>query len=96
MRVISKRRLREFALIHAEADGPLRSWYQVCKKTQFANFDQLKKAFRSVDKVGKFTVFNIGGNKFRLIAVIHYQYGKIYVRHVLTHDKYDRDYWKRE
>jgi len=47
-----------------------------------------------VDKVGKFTVFDIGGNKFRLIAVIHYNRKKVYIRHVLTHVEYDSDKWK--
>ncbi len=96
MHIISKRRLREFAVIHPVAREPLDVWYRICKKTAFESFAQLKKAFRSADKVGKYTVFDIGGNKFRLIAVIHYRYGKIYVRHVLTHKEYDRGLWKKE
>jgi mRNA interferase HigB len=45
-------------------------------------------------QVGRFTVFNIGGNKYRLIAAIHYNRGKVYVRHILTHEEYDCDEWK--
>lgn len=52
--------------------------------------------FPGVDRVGKFTVFNIGGNKVRLIAAIHYNTGKIYIRHVLTHNEYDLGKWKEE
>lgn len=48
----------------------------------------------SADKVGKFTVFDIGGNKYRLIAAIHYNRKKVYIRHVLTHAEYDRGKWK--
>ena len=48
------------------------------------------------DQVGKFTVFNIGGNKYRLIAVIHYNRGKVFVRHVLTHAEYDEGNWKED
>lgn len=51
-------------------------------------------AFPHADKVGKFTVFNVGGNKVRLIAAIHYNRGKIYIRHVLTHREYDKGAWK--
>lgn len=63
-------------------------------RTDFESFAELKRVFRSVDKVGKFTVFNIGGNKFRLIAAIHYNRRKVYIRHVLTHVEYDSDKWK--
>jgi mRNA interferase HigB len=47
------------------------------------------------DQVGKFTVFNIGGNKVRLIAAVHYNRNKIYIRHVLTHREYDTGKWKK-
>jgi len=49
---------------------------------------------KSADKVGKFTVFDIGGNKFRLVAAVHYNRKKVYSRHVLTHVEYDRGTWK--
>lgn len=63
-------------------------------KTDFASFAELKRVFGSADKVGKFTVFDIGGNKYRLIAAIHYSRKKIYIRHVLTHTEYNRNKWK--
>ena len=50
--------------------------------------------FTCADKVGKFTVFNIGGNKARLIAAIHYNRRKVYIRHILTHSDYDKETWK--
>ena len=62
--------------------------------TDFGSFAAIKRVFGSVDKVGKFTVFDIGGNKFRLIAAIHYNRKKVYIRHVLTHAAYDRGKWK--
>jgi len=96
MHIITRRRLAEFWARHPDSEKPLRIWYGVCKKSQFRNFADLKRAFRTVDKVGKYTVFNIGGNKWRLVAVIHHMTGKIYVRAVLTHEEYDRDLWKRE
>lgn len=63
-------------------------------KADFGSFTELKRVFGSVDKVGKFTVFDIGGNKYRLVAAIHYNRRKVYIRHVLTHAEYDRDKWK--
>lgn len=51
--------------------------------------------FSHADKVGKFTVFNIAGNKARLIAAIHYNRGKVYIRHILTHGEYDKGAWKK-
>lgn len=94
MHVITRKRLREFAARHKEAEEPLDVWYAIVSKTDFGSFSELKRAFRSVDKVGKFTVFDIGGNKFRLIAAIHYNRKRLYIRHVLTHAEYDQDKWK--
>ena len=64
------------------------------ERSEFADFEVLGAAFPSADKVGDFVVFNIGGNKYRLIAAIHFNRGRIYVRHVLTHQDYDRGAWK--
>ena len=61
----------------------------------FTDFNDLRGTFASADYVDGLTVFNIGGNKYRLIAAIHYNRCKVYVRAVLTHERYDRDGWKR-
>jgi mRNA interferase HigB len=55
----------------------------------------LRETFASADYVDGLTVFNIGGNKYRLIASIHYNRRKVYIRNVLTHAEYDRETWKR-
>lgn len=75
---------------------PLAVWYALMSKADFGSFAELKKVFGSVDKVGKFTVFDIGGNKYRLIVAIHFNRRKVYIRHVLTHAEYDRQKWKDE
>lgn len=61
----------------------------------FADFNDPRKTFASADYVGGLTVFDIGGNKYRLIASIHYNRRKVYIRAVLTHEQYDRGIWKR-
>lgn len=94
MHVITRKRLREFAAKYREAAEPLGVWFKVISANEFRSFSELRRVFRSVDKVGRFTVFDIGGNKFRLVAAIHYNRKKVYIRHVLTHAEYDRDKWK--
>jgi mRNA interferase HigB len=85
MHVISRKRLNEFAEQHPETKAALAHWYQLTKRSSFANFVELRTVFPSADQVGKLTVFNVGGNKVRLIAAIHYNRHKVYVRSVLTH-----------
>lgn len=94
MHVITRKRLREFAARHREAAEPLGVWYAIMSRSDFGSFAEIKRVFGSADKVGKFTVFDIGGNKYRLIVAIHYNRKKVYIRHVLTHAEYDRDQWK--
>jgi len=90
-----RRRLIEFAREHPDARAPLNHWYTIVGKTDYASFAELRITFPSADLVEKFTVFDISGNKYRLIAAIHYNRKKIYIRHVLTHAEYNRDHWRR-
>lgn len=83
MRIISKKPLREFWTIHPEAKSPLQHWFEVVGNTAFESFGDLRKTFRSADWVEGFVLFNIGGNKYRLIASVHFNTQKVYVRHVL-------------
>ena len=94
MHIISRKRLNEFVERHPEIKASLAHWYGVMKRGNFHNFAQLRATFPSADEVAKLTVFNIGGNKVRLIAAIHYNRQKIYVRAVLTHNEYDKESWK--
>lgn len=84
----------EFARIHPDARAPLNAWFTIVRKTDYASFADLGMTFPSADQVDRFTVFNIRGNKFRLIAAIHYNRKKIYIRYVLTHAEYDRSAWR--
>lgn len=95
MRVITNRRLLEFASKHADAGEPLQGWRKVMECAVCANFAELKRAFGAVDKVGELHVFNIAGNKYRLIAFVHYGRQLCYIKHVLTHADYDKGDWKK-
>jgi mRNA interferase HigB len=94
MHVISRKRLNEFVEQHPEAKASLAHWYRLTKQGDFATFVELRAVFPAADQVGKLTVFNVGGNKVRLIAAIHYNRQKVYVRAVLTHNEYDEQRWK--
>ena len=96
MHVISKRKLREFWERHLKAKSPLEAWYQIAKHAQWESVADVRKAFNTADPVGRFVVFDIGGNKYRLIAVLHFNRGKLFVRHVLTHAEYDEGKWKKD
>lgn len=95
MRIISRKALRRFWEQHPDSKLALTRWFKVIRHTTFRDFGELRTTFPSVDKVGNWIVFNIGGNKYRLIAVIHYNRGKVYIRHVLTHQEYDKGSWKQ-
>lgn len=94
MHIITRKRLNEFAEKHPTATSGLAHWYQILRKNNFPNFATLRESFPQADQVGRLTVFNIGGNKARLISAIHYNRRKVYIRAVLTHAEYDAGKWK--
>ncbi|MFA7242831.1 MAG: type II toxin-antitoxin system HigB family toxin [Sulfuricellaceae bacterium] len=94
MKLVSNKSLREFAGKYPDADEPLRAFRQKVEKGTFGNFVELRAAFAGVDKVGERYVFNIGGNKHRLIAGIHFVAERLFVKAILTHAEYDKGAWK--
>jgi mRNA interferase HigB len=95
MHVISRKKLKQAAERHVELEGPLDAWFRIAKKAVWKNLADVRRTLSSADAVAKWTVFNIKGNQYRLIAEINYKFGRLYVRHVLTHAEYDRGDWKR-
>lgn len=96
MRIISKRRLQEFWERNPESEKALLSWYGIVKKVDWKNFSEVRETFRYADVYRDCVIFDIGGNKFRLITKIRYQKKRIYIRFVLTHTEYDKDSWKED
>jgi mRNA interferase HigB len=100
MRVISKTRLRQFweQSGYDDAGGPLRAWYtHVNSKTvSWRSWGDVKGDFASASIVGNCVVFNIGGNKYRLVTRILYPSQKVFVLKVMTHEEYDENKWKEE
>lgn len=95
MHVISRKALVEFWKRYPDSRAPLTRWFKIVDSSSFDSFGALRTTFPSADMVDDLIIFNIGGNKYRLIAAIHFNRGKVYIRHVLTHQEYDRGDWKR-
>lgn len=81
--------------MHPDAERPLRDWLRLMEQGRFPDFISVRAVWGSADYVDGLIVFNIGGNKYRLIADIRYNLGRVYIRQVLTHAEYDRGLWKR-
>lgn len=94
MKLISNRPLREFAAAHPDAEAPLQAWRRLIERGDFGTFAALRETFASVDRVGQRFVFNIGGNKYRLVAAIAFQPRIVWVKAVLTHGQYDKGNWQ--
>lgn len=94
MRIISTSALRMFVAAHPQAEVPLQAWRRVIERNHFPHWAALKNTFNSVDKVGEYIVFDIAGNKYRLVAYIRFERQVLYIKHVLTHRDYDKGTWK--
>ena len=92
MHIISRKALRDFWESYPESQ--MSRWYTIIKKSVFKDFNDLRTTFPSADWVEGLVVFNVGGNKYRLIAAIHFNRGRVYIRRVLTHEDYDQGAWK--
>ena len=94
MHVITRKRLNEFAAQHPQTRSALEHWYREMKRRNFGSFAELRSVFPTADQVGKLTVCNIGDNRVRLVAAMHYNRRRVYIRAVLTHAEYDAGTWK--
>jgi mRNA interferase HigB len=94
MHVISLRPFKDFWAVHPPAQVPLAALYKGLEKAEFKNLVELRKIFPSADLVKDKYVFNVGGNKYRVITSIHFNRQKVFIREVLTHAEYDQGAWK--
>ena len=92
--VISQKKLRESWQRWPKAETPLRAWLRVAEHASWEKIADMRETYPRTDQIGRCIVFNVGGNKFRMVVVIHFNRGRVYFRHVLTHDEYDRGTWK--
>ena len=94
MHLISEKALRDFWAEHPDSESPLRAWARAVEGADWESPGDVSRTYPYTSQVGKFTVFNIGGNKYRLIAAIHFNRGKVFVRAIVTHAEYDRGDWR--
>ena len=95
MNVISKRGLFERAAKFADARSALQVWFDTAVEAEWRNIGDVRKSFPATDMTGDLAIFNIRGNKYRLIVGMVFQYKRIYVKEFLTHAEYDKGRWKK-
>jgi len=90
MKVDSKRQLQDFWKNRPDTEGPLEAWYREVKNADWENPSDIKAMYGSASILkGSRVVFNIGGNKYRLVVQINYAYQVVYIRFIGTHKQYD-------
>jgi mRNA interferase HigB len=98
MRILSKGPLREFWAKHPSAESALKYWYRVVKAARWRSFADTRKTFSTADTYTKgsetYMIFNVGGNKYRIIAAINYTIQTVFIGWVLTHEQYSKNKWK--
>ena len=91
MRIIARRALREFWEKHPDARQALQAWYADVKRAEWKSPAEIKAIYRNASFLAdNRVVFNVKGNQYRLIVVVQYQHGIVYIRLVGTHQAYDR------
>ncbi len=91
MRVFTEQRLREYVEINPKSKTALQDWISIVKRANWTNYSDIKNTFNSVDSIGNQRyVFNIKGNDYRLVAVIKFSIGFVYIRFIGTHKEYDK------
>ena len=92
MQVIARRMLREFRARYPHAEGPIRAWVAIAAKARWANPAEIKRQFGgTVDFVGdNRVIFDLGGNKYRLVVHVSFTFGRLLVKFIGTHAEYDR------
>jgi len=92
LRIISKKKIRDYYEQNAQAALPLTEWYFTMQAINASNIHALRETFKSIDAVYGYTVFNIGGNHYRLITAIHYNTKRCFIRAIWTHAEYSKPY----
>ncbi|MBK8903940.1 MAG: type II toxin-antitoxin system HigB family toxin [Anaerolineaceae bacterium] len=96
MRIITRARLRQFWEKHADAEDVLRLWYQRANQASWQNILEVQRVYPAAEIAGRLTIFDIKGHSYRLIVRIEYERREIYIRHVLTHEEYSKNHWKKD
>lgn len=94
MHIITQKKIWEAKDRWPQTANALDTWYRLMKAAESTDFADMKSLFPATDKVGQHHVFDIGGNKLRLIAMVHYRFKKVYIQRIMDHAEYDKGAWK--
>jgi mRNA interferase HigB len=95
MHVVSHKAIRLFSGECPDAQSAMDHWYRVAKNATWASFAEVKQSFNTADFVAPYVVFDIGGNKYRLIAEINFGRSVLFIRRIMTHKEYMKGGWKK-
>ena len=90
LRIVTERRIQEFIEQEPRSVGAMRQWANAIESGSWSNTGELKRTFASASFVGDLTIFNVGGNKYRIAAFVHYAKQIVYIKRIGTHKEYDR------
>lgn len=94
LHVVSHKAIRVFCATNPEARNALDRWYRVAKRAAWGSFADVKQSFNTADLVAPYVVFDIGGNKYRLVARINFGRRVLFIRSIMAHKEYARGAWK--
>jgi len=91
MKVIALKTLKDFYLLHPDAEQPLKAWLSEAQKVNWTEPSEIKAQYKSASILkSRRVVFNIKGNAYRLVVAVAYQFGAVYIKFIGTHEQYDR------
>jgi mRNA interferase HigB len=96
MHLISRAKLKEASAKYPDVENQIQSFYRKVEKSNWQNLIEVQQDYRSAEAVGKFTVFNVKGNNYRLILDIDYEEQVVYFKYFLTHAEYNKEEWKND
>jgi len=92
MNLYGKELIAKFQLRHSQSRKPLEEWVSKTESAQWNTFADIKKTFNTTDYLSPYCIFDVGGNKFRIIAIVSFTEKTLLIDKILTHPEYDR--WK--
>jgi mRNA interferase HigB len=96
MHLISAGKLKAASASYPDVEEVVKSFYKKVEKSTWQNLIDVQQDYRDAEAVGEFTIFNIKGNKYRLILDINYTDQLAYFKYFLTHAEYDKEQWKND
>ena len=95
MNVISKRNLFARTAKHPDATVAIQDWFDAASAAEWRNLEDVRQTYPATDMVGMLAIFNIKGNRYRLIVRMAFQYQRVYIKESLTHAEYTKGAWKK-